>query len=71
MQVYVLSTLLSKVDVKIHVIEPCRSTDYIADMKKFLLKLSDILDFQIIFMLYSADQAWAILIFISFSVDPI
>ena len=40
-------------------------------MLKFLLRLSDILDFQIVFMLFSADQACAILIVISISVDPI
>ena len=52
-------------------IEPYRSMEYIADLKKFLLRLSDILDFQIVFMLFSTDHTWAILIYISLSVDPI
>ena len=52
-------------------IEPYRSMDYIADLKKFLLRLSDILDFQIVFMLFGAIHTWAILICIYLSVDPI
>ena len=33
--------------------------DYIANINKFILRLSYILDFQIVIMLLSADHAWA------------
>ena len=71
-RVYAPSTFFpSRIKVSVHVIVPYRNMDSIADLKKFLLRFSDILDFQIMFMLFSAYQAWAILIFIFLYVDPI
>ena len=69
---YMLRLLFfSRIEVIIHVIESYVSMDYIADLKTYFLRLSDILDFQIVFMLFSAERAWAIMIFISLSVDTI
>ena len=46
MIVYSISTFFSRVDVSVHVIKPYSSIDYIADIEKFVLRLSDILDIQ-------------------------
>ena len=59
MRGYSPSNVVPKVNARVHVIEPYRSTDSIADLKMFLLRITDILDFQMMFMLFSVDQAKA------------